>query len=41
MDGNSFENWFKNTLPKPDDNSLIVLHYHSRRLERVPTNASG
>lgn len=40
MDGKSFENWFANTLPKLEDNSVIVLNNapcHSRKTEKIPT----
>lgn len=43
MCGESFENWFSNTLPKLEDNCIIVLDnasYHSRKLEKIPTTAS-
>lgn len=43
MDGKSFEKWFENILPKPNDNCIVVLDnapYHSRKLENIPTTAS-
>lgn len=44
MDGKSFENWFLQTLPKLENNSVIVLDnapYHSRKLEKIPNSSSN
>lgn len=43
MNGNSFENWFSNILPRLEDNCIIVLDnapYHSRKVEKIPTTAT-
>ncbi|XP_072389489.1 uncharacterized protein [Diabrotica undecimpunctata] len=43
MTGQSFENWFSNVLPILDDKLIIVLDnasYHSRKIEKIPTNSS-
>lgn len=44
MNGESFENWFSNILPRIEENAVIVLDnapYHSRRLEKIPTTSSN
>nr|CAH7766760.1 unnamed protein product [Callosobruchus chinensis] len=43
MNGEGFENWFSNILPRLEDNCVIVLENapcHSRKLEKLPTSAS-
>ncbi|KAJ8918507.1 hypothetical protein NQ315_015212 [Exocentrus adspersus] len=43
MNANVFENWFSEFLKKLPDNSVIVMDnasYHSRKVEKVPTQSS-
>lgn len=42
MDGNHFEKWFENILPKLKPKSVIVMDnasYHSVKMEKIPTNS--
>lgn len=41
MNGNNFRDWFKDVLPRLEDNAVIVMDnapYHSVRKEKCPSS---